>query len=137
MSMWLYQLNQKNHPPSAFRYDIWENQRWHWDYGMKRGAKQIEAGDTVVFFYSVSAGDDPGIYAWAVIERCSPNDNTIYFIPTAPSNHLKMDPWWDDEAEQLVNKIRGKVKQGTLFPVAEDIIPRIRRGITKWLCPKQ
>jgi hypothetical protein len=132
--MWLYQLNQEEHPPSAFRREIWETQRWHWNYGQKRPFDHpIEVGDTVVFFYGTSKGFEPGIYAWAVIDRYDADSKTLHFIPTAPSNHLKMDPWWDEEAEKLVNLIRGPMMAATLFLVPDAMIPRVRLGIKKWL----
>lgn len=133
MSMWLYQLNQKSWPPNIFRYEIWEHQRWHWSYGQKRGDANPEVGDVLVFFYAASAGTDPGIYAWAVVERCDIENATLYFIPTTPTNHLKMDPWWDDEAKKLTDEIRGPMKQATLFQVPEEIVPKLRHGIKKWL----
>lgn len=133
MSMWLYQLNQKTWSPEVFRYEIWENQRWHWTFGQKRGDATPETGDTIIFFYSPSAGNDPGIYAWAVLEKCDAESSTLYFIPTAPTNYLKMDPWWDDEVKNITDEIRGPSKQATLFLVSEEIIPRIRAGIRRWM----
>ena len=57
-----YQLNSKDWPPETFRYEIWERERWHWGYGKKRGDAVPATGDTIVFFYAPSGGDDPGIY---------------------------------------------------------------------------
>jgi hypothetical protein len=133
MGMWLYQLNQKSWPPNIFRYEIWENHRWHWPYGQKRGNEEPGVGDILVFFYAPAAGDNPGIYAWAVIERCDADDQTLYFIPTSPTNHLKMDPWWGEDVKKIADEIRGGMKQATLFPVPEGLVPKIRVGIKKWL----
>jgi hypothetical protein len=44
----------------------------------------------------------------------------MYFRPVAPSHHLKMHPSWDTDAQDLADRIRGKVKQGTFWRVAED-----------------
>lgn len=133
MSTWLYQLNQNQWPPGTFRYEVNEAQRWSWDYGQKRGEATPATGDTVVFFYSPSGGGDPGIYGWAVVERCDTESQTLYFIPTAPTNWLKMDPWWDAEAKRVCDAIRGAMKQATLFEVSDALVPRIRRGIRRWL----
>ena len=133
MSMWLYQLNQKDWPPEVFRYEIWERERWHWGYGQKRGDATPATGDTLVFFYAASGGDNPGIYAWAVVERCDEKSGTLYFIPATPTDHLKMDPWWDEAAKKLADETRGPMKQATLFLIGEDLVPKVRHGIKSWL----
>ena len=133
MNMWLYQLNAKLWSPGVFRYEVSETQRWSWGCGKKIGKSTPAVGDTVVFFYSKTDCSDPGIYGWAIIERFDPVSKTLYFIPTAPTNWLKMDPWWDDEAILVCEKIRGNMKQATLFPIRSALIPRIRKGIRKWL----
>lgn len=133
MSTWLYQLSQKHWPPEVFRYEIREGHRWGWDYGKKVGDSSPALGDTVVFFYSPSNGKNPGIYGWAVIERCDEDRSMIYFIPTHPSDHLKMDPWWDDEAKEIVDAIRGKMPRPNLFQVPEELVARIRVGVKRWL----
>lgn len=133
MSMWLYQLNQKDWRPEIFRYEIWERERWHWGYGQKRDAKDPAVGDTIVFFYAKSGGDDPGIYGWAIVERWDLGSNTLYFIPVAPTDRLKMHPWWDNEAKMVTDEVRGGMKQATLFLVPDDKISEIRSGIRTWL----
>lgn len=133
MSTWLYQLNPKAWTPEVFRFEIWEGRHWHWTFGQKRGDAIPSVGDTIVFFYAATGGDDPGIYGWAVLERCDVESRTLYFIPTAPTDWLKMDPWWDDEAKQLTDEIRGPMKQATLFEVSRDDTLRIRNGIRRWL----
>jgi hypothetical protein len=131
--MWLYQLNEELWSPGIFRYEVSETQRWSWSYGQKRGDTIPTVGDTVVFFYSPRGGSDPGIYGWAIVERCDTASKTLYFIPTAPTNWLKMDPWWDQEAKNICDEIRGAMKQATLFEIPEEAVPKIRRGIKKWL----
>lgn len=112
MSAWLYQLNSKDWSPETFRFEIWEGQRWHWGYGTKRGgAGDPKPGDTVVFFYAKTGGDDPGIHGWAVLDRCEPDDHRLYFVPAAPTNYLKMTPWWDKEAAWLPHDLRGVFRQ--------------------------
>ena len=92
-----------------------------------------QPGDTVVFYYAPSGGHDPGFYGWAVItEWLSGEQDEMYFRPVAPSDHLKMHPWWDADAQALADQIRGKVKQGTFWRVAEDLSATLRQGITRW-----
>jgi len=133
MSTWLYQLNPKTWTPETFRFEIWEGKHWHWTHGSKRGESVPATGDTVIFFYSPSGGDDPGIYGWAVLERCDVESKTLYFIPVAPTNRLKMDPWWDEAALKIVNDIRGPMKQATLFQIDHADVLKLRAGIRGWL----
>jgi len=133
MSMWIYQLNQENWSPEIFRYEIWEQQRWSWPYGKKVGDDNPAPGDTLVFFYAPRGGNEPGIYGWAVIERWDGESKTVYFIPATPTDYLKMDPWWDEDAKKILNEIRGRMKQATLFLVPKDKVFAIRHGIKKSL----
>jgi hypothetical protein len=93
MSTWLYQLSQDSQwPPERFRFEIREQQSWHWTHGVKRGAESPMLGDTIVFFCSRTGGTGFGIYGWAVVDDYNPDWKTIYFTPVAPTDHLKMDP---------------------------------------------
>jgi len=145
MSMWLYQLNQKLWGPQRYRMEIWEGERWSWSVGEKKlgpTAEPPRPGDTVVFFYAKTGGYDPGFYGWAVVTAWVPKEEEaekkdhIYFRPVAPSDHLKMDPWWDGDhgvAEQLADRIRGPFMQATLWWVSEPDSAALRRGIKRWL----
>jgi len=57
----------------------------------------------------------------------------MYFRPVSPSDQLKMHPWWDDGAKEIADKVRGKVKQGTLWEVPDELAADISAGITAWL----
>jgi len=138
MSTWLYQLSTDIWEPERYRLDIWEGERWNWPVGGKSGAGQTpQAGDTVVFFYAPSRGTDPGFYGWAVVlEWFDKSSSPLYFRPTSPSDRLKMDPWWNEEAKALAEDIRGPMKQRTLWMIQEDLVPRLRQGIRAWLASK-
>lgn len=131
MSMWLYQLSPSVWSPERYRLEIWEGERWNWPVGSKSGEGRVpQPGDTVGFFYAPSKGNDPGFYGWAVVlEWYELSSSQLYFRPTAPSDSLKMFPWWDDEAESLADEIRGKMKQRTLWIVQPEMVDRVRRGI--------
>lgn len=139
MATWLYQLNEKAWSPNRYRLEIWDGERWSWPVGKISDSGHPEAGDTVVFFYVPTGCSDPGFYGWAVVldflpgrEAGTGGSDTLYFVPVAPSNHLKMSPWWDDDATKLADDIRGAVKQGTLWRVRNDLIAPLRHGITGW-----
>jgi hypothetical protein len=131
--MWLYQMDQAQWAPNSYRIDIWENERWSWPIGRRASTDQPARGDRIVFFYAPSGGTEPGFYGWAIVLDLHNDDRGMYFRPVSPSDHLKMHPWWDSEAKALADQIRGKVKQGTLWPVQENVATRLTAGITKWL----
>ncbi len=133
MSTWLYQLNQEYWPPERYRLDIWEGERWSWGVGSKAGAVRPVGGDTVVFFYAPSSGAEPGFYGWAVILEWMDEEREMVFRPTAPSDQLKMHPWWDVTARRLADEIRGRVKQKTLWRVPDKLAPELRGGVLRWV----
>jgi len=135
--MWLYQMDQKQWSPNSYRLDIWENERWSWPVGRIAASERPTAGDRIVFFYAPSGGDDPGIYGWAVLERADIENRVLYFIPAAPTDRLKMDPWRNEEMKSLVDGIRGGMKQATLFEISEEHTRALRAGIRKWLSSKE
>jgi hypothetical protein len=135
MTTWLYQISPEQWSPERYRFEIWEGERWAWPVGSKSSGGELpEPGDVIVFFYSPTGGMDPGFYGWAVVLEWFPGSSTpLAFRPVAPSDHLKMHPWWDDEAIELADVIRGKMKRRTLWIVPEELVARLRQGITSWL----
>src|SRR5712692_6467152 len=133
MTMWLYQMDQRQWPPNSYRIDIWENERWSWPIGRRATRDQPAPGDRIVFFYAPSGGAEPGFYGWAIVLDMHDDERGMYFRPVTPSDHLKMHPWWDAEAKALADQVRGKVKQGTLWQVPDDVAAGISGGISTWL----
>jgi hypothetical protein len=132
MTMWLYQMSQTQWPPNSYRLDIWENERWRWPTGT-RVPKGLEPGDRVAFFYARKGGPEPGFYGWAVVLDLHDDGRGMYFRPVAPSDHLKMDPWWDERAAAIADEVRGTVKQGTMWRIADETAKEISAGIAAWL----
>jgi len=138
MAMWLYQLSQEEWTPSRYRLDIWEGERWRWRVGKISGSERPSVGDRVLFFFAKAGCDEPGFYGWAVIlrwEEYGENDVRMYFCPVAPSDQLKMCPWWDGpdgSVQQLATEIRVPIPQGTLWRVPDHLIATIGVGIARW-----
>lgn len=135
MAMWLYQMNQKSWPPNSYRLDIWEGERWNWPVGRLSGRREPTPGDVLVFFYAPSGGVEPGFYGWALILEWVDDEGgrRVYFRTVSPSDHLKMHPWWDEEAERIAKVVRGSVKQGTMWEAKDEQAREITAGITQWL----
>ncbi len=92
-------------------------------------------GDVVVFSYTKSSGERPGIYGWAVIDRYDAKTRSLWFTPSAPTDHLKIDPWHGEKVKGITDKIHScfRFAQATLFPIPPDIAPDIQQGIKEWL----
>jgi hypothetical protein len=143
MAMWFYQMSQAEWTPEEYRLDIWEGERWGWLLrdsagNPKRisGQKRPEPGDRIVFFFAKEGCAEPGFYGWAIVLTWLDAKMEIYFRPVAPSDQLKMHPWWDPDegnVQQIANRIRGSVAQGTLWPVAEPEGEAIGKGINAWV----
>ncbi|AOO65000.1 hypothetical protein [Sulfurospirillum halorespirans] len=134
MAMWLYQIDQKNWNPARYRLEIWESERWVWHVGkIVHHGEEMNPGDTVVFFCAPSTGAEPGFYGWAIVLEWKEDSQYIYFRPTSPSDYLKMVPWWDTNAKNIADKIRGKFKQGTLWFIPQDLAKEINEGIHQWI----
>ena len=134
MPHWLYQIDQSAWPPGRYRLEIWEGERWAWPVGRLASKKRPQAGDTVTFFCAPSRGSDPGFYGWAVVtEFYTEAVHELYFVPVAPSDALKMMPWWNAEARKVADEIRGRFKQGTMWLIDDTLRDRLRRGIREWI----
>ncbi len=137
MSYWFYQLNQQRWEPGRFRIEVWENEPWSWTVGRAiLEGEEPRAGDSVAFFYAPTGGDDPGFFAWAVVlewYKDHDGEQHISFRPAAPANHLKMHPWWNDEARTIADEVRGRMMKRTLWLVPDELWKRIREGITGWV----
>lgn len=135
MSMWFYQLSQKRWSPERYRLEIWEHEKTRWSVGDKPPPRDVpEPGDTVVFFYAPTGGNEPGFYGWAVVLKWYPKSaSPLYFRPVAPSDCLKMRPWWNETGAALADEIRGTVKQGTLWRVSQPLSEKLRSGLAAWM----
>jgi hypothetical protein len=134
--MWLYQLSQAEWTPERYRLDIWEGERWRWPVGKITGSGRPAAGDRVVFFFAQTACPEPGFYGWAVVLQWEEEEKRFYFRPVAPSDQLKMCPWWDGPAgaaEQIADQVRGQVPRGTLWRVPDELAAAIGAGIAGWV----
>lgn len=137
MSMWMYQLSESVWPPTSYRIDIWENERWSWPVGkVIPSGEEPNPGDSVVFFYATSGCKEPGFYGWGVVLNWQKGEGKdkaqLYFRPVSPSDRMKMHPWGDKGAMELADKVRGRVPLATLFKVSDDLRNEINAGILSW-----
>lgn len=133
MACWLYQMNAKEiYSHERYRTEVWEgNPVTNWSIGeSKRKPKEVMPGDTVILFYTKTyATDRPGIYGWGIITLF--DKEVIDFRPASPSDYLKMNPLWDDEVDGIINVIRGKMPEATMFEVKPSSLERLRKKIAE------
>lgn len=136
MVAWLYQMTTNNEEPwgpEEYRMEVWEGNTVTWPVGSIdfRGGVAPKRGDILVLFFSKSKTDEPGLYGWGIItdvisEGTRPR---LRFVPSSPSDFLKMSVCWDGEVEKLSDQIRGKVKQKTMWAIKPEEMREIRKKI--------
>lgn len=158
MPAWLYQMSSggsgglwhssQNTPwyPSSYRQEVIEGEQILWDVGKIyfREQHSISAGDTVIFFFCKTGQKDPvtgdfkpGIYGWGkIIHPPDESCKQIEFAVEPPSDDLKNVVLWGREIERIINEIRGRQNQGTIWPINESQLLKLRRQITKYLGQK-
>jgi hypothetical protein len=129
MACWLYQMANYNFSHGRYRTEVWEgNTVTNWWIGeSRRKPTEILPGDIVILFYVKTGAQEPGIYGWGIITLF--DKEVINFRPSTPSDYLKMNPLWDDEIGNIVDKIRGGMPEGTMWEVDDNILKRIRQKI--------
>ena len=131
MGTWAYPLSAKTWSPSSYRLEAWERERIARPLRKAPGRARPEPGDLVLFFCAEGEGDDPGFYGWSVVLAFDADAALLHLRPAAPSDFLKMRPWWDDQAAELVERLRGGRGAG-LQRVTPKLRDRIRDGIGDW-----
>lgn len=138
MSAWLYQnVTNNNEPwgPNEYRMEVWEGIPVTWPVGTIRSRgnqKKIVRGDIVVFFFAKTGNLEPGIYGWGIILEIieSKTRNRIKFQVCAPSDYRKIAVAWDLELEKLVNRIRGKMTQATMWSINNEELDIFKKKLS-------
>lgn len=75
----------------------------------------------VVPFYAQSGCPEPGFCGLGVVlDWNTEADYPLRFCVASPTDELKMQPWWDEQAKILADRIRKPVKIGTLWLASDD-----------------
>ena len=128
MANWLYQMSSNYWSSGSYRLEVWEGQYTNWQIHRKvPKTRSPEAGDIMVLFYAPAGESNPGIYGWAVVIRFDGEE--VRFMPSTPSDYMKMNPVWDDDVKDIIDQIRGPVAQGTLWEIEESLFKQLRQKI--------
>ena len=111
--------NKEGWAPADYRLIVWEGEVVDWPTGRITSPtnEKPTPGDVVMFFFTKSSTPHPGIYGWALITKVNRKGDRIHFRALPPSDMLKIDPIYDEVIEQLIERVRGKFRQGTMWSI--------------------
>jgi len=134
MAYWLYQMNSSYWSPALYRGEVWEGERTNWIVRRKVPKENSpKPGDIMVLFYAPAGEPDPGIYGWSVVISFDPDEKFYWvrFVPSPPSDYLKMNPVWDNGVKNIIRQIRGGVSRGTLWEIEDTLFKALRKKIAE------
>jgi hypothetical protein len=137
MTAWLFQMTTQEidddaWSPNDYRLQVWEGEESKWlsHKNNNRDQGPIAPGDLIILYFCKSKTKDYGIYGWGVISKYNPKTNKITFMPTSPSDYLKVSPVKSDEIDALVDRIRLPTPHsGTMWAVTFDEMKTFRNAI--------
>lgn len=133
MTSWLYQMSARDWPPERYREEVWERQITQWPTGRVAGRVKPKEGDILFPWFAKTGSDDPGLYGWGVIVRYMTEFSQVRWQPVFPSDYLKMNPIFDGGVARFISAVRGRVSQGTMWPVDRAQLSELRNRITSHL----
>ena len=135
MATWLYQMSAESYSPERYREDVWEGQITRWPTGNVRSESgaELSPGDIIILAFVKTGTHEPGIYGWGIITNYREGSQTIFFRPTYPSDFLKMIPIWGGDVSDILDKIRGPVKVGTMWEMQYEFVAKLREKIHAWI----
>ena len=135
MQTWLYQMSGKDGwTPEDYRLAVWEGTAVDWPTGRvtRGGNEPLRAGDVVFFFFTRSSTQYPGLYGWALVTKVRTRSDKFHFRALPYSDMLKIDPIYNEVVEQLVDRVRGKFKQGTMWSIVRADFIILKDQIRKY-----
>ncbi len=130
MAYWLYQMSATVWSPASYRLEVWEGEHTNWEISRKvPKTKDPQPGDIMILFYAPSGESDPGIYGWAVVVMFDGYE--VRFMPSSPSDYMKMNPLWNDDVKNIIDQIRGPVATGTVWEIEESLFKQLRQKIAE------
>ena len=134
MAYWLYQIDAKTWSPERYRTEVWEGTvTTHWKVGtIEPPGGKPQPGEILILFYLEANTTDPGIYGWGIVTRCEGED--IHFRPVSPGDYLKVNPAWNESVGNIIERIRGEMKMGTMWEIDLNSMHDLRKEISNSVC---
>lgn len=118
----IYQLSSSEWGQGAYRLSVLEGSGVTWPVGKKQTELEPEPGDRIVCWWAKASAPEFGVIGWGVIDGSS-YGAAIRWHPRSPSDRWSMSPLNSPELDSAVDKVRGGMRQATLF-VAEGLNAR-------------
>jgi len=136
MAAWLYQMTANDDEPwgpEEYRIEVWQGQTVTWPVGKLSSSdgRSPSPGDIIILFFAKSNNAEPGVYGWGIVSAFIERKprSRVKFLPTPPSDYLKMAPLWNDGIDKLINEIRGGFNQGTMWQMTVEQLNVVRLHI--------
>ena len=127
--VWLYQLSSAEWDQDSYRLEVAEGDRIAWPIRSKRSSLEPEPGQRIVCWWAKSGTLEYGVIGWGVVESTTYGTD-LRWRAIPPSDRWAMSPITSREIESAVDKVRGKMRQATLFAaegsLAVELIAAIR-----------
>jgi len=135
VAVWLYQMSAEGYSIEEYRAEVWEGEIVKWPTGSVRtdSGNKVAPGDVVILVFVRTGAKEPGICGWGIVTNYKDEKELFSFRPTHPSDYLKMNPIWDDDVSDLLNSIRGPMKQGTMWEMSGDQAKGMKKKIHGWM----
>jgi hypothetical protein len=131
--MWLYQVNSEFWTVEDYRYDSWEGDVNEWMHGTINGETDPQRGDIILVWFDKGTTEDPGLYGWGIVMDMDHLEKSIAFRPVFPSDLIKMKPIFEDEIEEIVDKVKGEFPIGTMWALDKEAEKEVRELIYDWI----
>jgi len=126
--VWVYQLSSKEWNQDLYRLGVLEGERVAWPVGKKQSELEPEPGERIVCWWAKTGAPEFGVVGWGVIEGSTYGEG-IRWRPRSPSDRWSMSPLRSPEIEAAVDKVRGKMRQATLFAAQGEDAVRLLEAI--------
>ncbi len=120
--VWVYQLSTGDWDwdQNSYRLEVAEGERVSWPVGKKQTKREPQAGERLVCWWTKTNSFEHGVMGWGVLDGQTFGAG-LRWHPYPPSNRWAMRPLLSDELEAVIDKIRGRMRQATLFAAEGDL----------------
>lgn len=132
--VWVYQLSTGDWDwdQNSYRLEVAEGERVAWPVGRKQGTKrEPQAGERLVCWWTkTNSLKEYGVMGWGILDGQTYGAG-IRWHPYPPSNQWAMRPLRSDRLEEVIDQIRGGMRQATLFLAEGDLAVELLDAISE------
>lgn len=130
--VWVYQLSAGDWDwdQNSYRLEVAEGERVAWPVGKKQTKREPQAGERLVCWWAKTNAKEYGVMGWGVLDGQAYGAG-IRWHPYPPSNQWAMSPLRSDHLEAVIDKIRGRMRQATLFVAEGDLAIELLDAISE------